>query len=98
MKLTGVVAALLAVPAALAATVTVSFDQAYDNGGSSLATVSCSDGVVVSALLFLRETSAYMVSSTALALAASPSLFKASLWINTGIEGAASAGCLVGMD
>ncbi|KAJ3487142.1 hypothetical protein NLI96_g3731 [Meripilus lineatus] len=44
MKLTGVVAALLAVPAALAATVTVSFDQAYDNGGSSLATVACSDG------------------------------------------------------
>lgn len=29
---------------ATAATVTVSFDQTYDNSGQSLATVSCSDG------------------------------------------------------
>lgn len=61
MKLTGVVAALLAVPAALAATVTVSFDQAYDNGGSSLATVACSDGA--NGLLTKGETPSRWSSS-----------------------------------
>lgn len=44
MKLTSVIATLLAVPAAFAATVSVSFDQTYDNAAGSLATVACSDG------------------------------------------------------
>ncbi|KAI0781462.1 immunomodulatory protein [Trametes elegans] len=38
------VAALLAVPAVLGATVSVSFDQVYDNKAGSLDTVACSDG------------------------------------------------------
>ena len=44
MKFAAIFTALTAVPAALAATVSVSYDQTYDNGSNSLATVACSDG------------------------------------------------------
>lgn len=44
MKLTAFVTALVALPVALAATVSVSFDQVYDGGSNSLDTVACSTG------------------------------------------------------
>ncbi|CAL1716484.1 unnamed protein product [Somion occarium] len=44
MKYTTFLTALFVVPAALAATVSVSYDQVYDQSSNSLATVACSDG------------------------------------------------------
>ncbi|KAH9857493.1 Cerato-platanin [Lenzites betulinus] len=44
MKFASLAAALLAIPAALGATVSVSFDQTYDNASNSLDIVACSDG------------------------------------------------------
>ncbi|TCD60862.1 hypothetical protein EIP91_009395 [Steccherinum ochraceum] len=44
MKFTTVATTLLAASAVSGATVTVSFDQTYDNKAGSLSTVSCSDG------------------------------------------------------
>lgn len=44
MRFTIATLALSALTSVLGATVTVSFDQTYDNSGGSLATVSCSDG------------------------------------------------------
>ncbi|KAI0823877.1 Cerato-platanin [Trametes gibbosa] len=44
MKFASLAAALLAIPAALGETVSVSFDQVYDNGANSLDIVACSDG------------------------------------------------------
>lgn len=44
MKFASVLTALMAVPVALGATVSVSFDQFFDNPANSLATVACSDG------------------------------------------------------
>ncbi|KAH8100107.1 Cerato-platanin [Cristinia sonorae] len=44
MKFAAATAFFCAISSALAATVTVSFDQTYDNSAGSLATVSCSDG------------------------------------------------------
>ncbi|KAK7690777.1 hypothetical protein QCA50_005876 [Cerrena zonata] len=44
MKFVAIFTALAAIPAAFAATVSVSFDQTYDTASNSLATVACSDG------------------------------------------------------
>ena len=47
MKFATLAAALLAIPAAFAAnstTVSVSYDEVYDNASGSLSTVACSDG------------------------------------------------------
>ena len=44
MKFAAIFTALAAVPAAFAATVSVSYDQTYDKGSNSLTTVACSDG------------------------------------------------------
>ncbi|KAI0355118.1 Cerato-platanin [Trametes cingulata] len=44
MKFAALVSALLAVPAVLGATVSVSYDEVYDNASGSLSTVACSDG------------------------------------------------------